>query len=116
MVDVPNIRTRDLRCAGTPDGLQEHHSFEFFCSETIPGIGGFFDIATWKLVLQACDQEPIVRQAATALGAVHEKMSLQSTCGDGSTQIETEFPMKQHGKAMAALRKYLANEKTPATA
>ena len=113
MTDAVNTPTRDLRCAGTSDGLQEHRSFEFFRLETIPGIGGFFEISTWKLVLQACNQEPIVRQAAIALGALHEKLSLQSSSGDGSTQIETEFPMIQHGKALATVRKYLANEKRP---
>jgi hypothetical protein len=113
VTDVLDTPARDLRCANTSDGLQEHRSFEFFRLETVPGIGGFFGIATWKLVLQACDQEPVVRQAAIALGALHEKMSLQSSCDDGSTQIETEFPLMQHGKAMATVRKYLANEKTP---
>ena len=105
--------TGELYYGSKLDGLQDHRSFEFFRLETITAIGGFFGISTWKLVLQACDQEPTVRQAAIALGALHEKMSLQSICGYGSTQIETEFPLMQHGKALVAVRNYLANEGRP---
>lgn len=113
VIVVPNTMALALRSAGPSDGIQECRSFDFFRTETFPGIGGLFETSTWKLVLQACDKEPTVRQAAIALGALHEKMSLQSTCGDGSNQLETAFPIKQYGKALAAIRKYLTVEKAP---
>lgn len=102
-----------LRCGGSSENPQERRSLQFFRLETIPGIGGYFGISTWKLVLQACETQPIVRQAAIALGALHETMSLQSSCGDTSKQLETTFPLKQYGKALLAIREYLSTAKDP---
>jgi hypothetical protein len=99
--------------AGSSESIQQRRAFDFFRFETFPVIGGFFSVSTWQLVLQACDSIPTVRQAATALGALHEKISLQSTYGEGSTEIETEFPLKQYGATLASIRKYLSTEKRP---
>jgi hypothetical protein len=103
--------TPALRPTPLSEDPQQLQSFQFFRLENVPGIGGYFGTATWKLVLQARTTQPIVRETAIALGALYETMSLQSSCGDGSKQIETAFPLKQYGKALLSIRRYLWVEK-----
>jgi hypothetical protein len=94
-------------------GIQERRSFDFFCSETVPSIAGFFGSSAWNLVLQACSREPAVSQAVVALGALHERasMSLQSSNVDGQRAIQTSFPLRQYSRALAVLRRYLSTAK-----
>jgi len=93
--------------------IQERHCFDFFCSETVPSIAGFFGSSAWNLVLQACSREPTVSQAVVALGALHERSSIsfQSSGVDGQRPIQTSFPLRQYSKALGAFRQYLSTAK-----
>lgn len=92
---------------------QERRSFEFFRAETMPGVAGYFGSPTWKLVLQAAEQEPAVSKAIMALGALHEKLTIQASNSDGGRMLETTFPLRQYSKALGELRKYLSAGDTP---
>jgi hypothetical protein len=56
---------------------QQHRYFEVFCTDTCATLGQPFDNYVWSgLVLQACEQQPFVRDAILAIGA------LTKTLGD----------------------------------
>jgi Fungal specific transcription factor domain/Fungal Zn(2)-Cys(6) binuclear cluster domain len=95
------------------ENTQERRSFDFFRSETVPSIAGFFGSSAWNLVLQACSREPTVSQAVVALGALHEgsSISFQSSNVDGQRPIQTSFPLRQYSKALGAFRRYLSTAK-----
>lgn len=90
----------------------ERRSFDFFRSRTSPGISGYFESSLWtRLILQASHSEPAVRYAVTALGALHEKISLGRLIKhpdvDG-TNIDTDYPLRQYTKALGCLRNLLS--------
>ncbi|KAH8821435.1 hypothetical protein F5884DRAFT_867453 [Xylogone sp. PMI_703] len=96
--------------------IQERRSFEFFRAETVPSIAGFFGAGTWKLVLQACDQEPAVNQAVIALGALYERASVAHSLNNTDiiptgVPIESNFAQQQYCKALQELRRYLSSNK-----
>jgi hypothetical protein len=69
---------------------------------------GHFDLPLWsKLVLQASHSEPAVQYAATALGALHDKIDLQRSMDhlSGHSQcIDMDFPIRQYTKALVSIR------------
>lgn len=89
------------------DGL-DRLSFDFFRSQTVVAISGYFDCPLWgSLVLQASHSEPAVRYAAVALGALHQEITLQhSTVPQHQTLIQTgaKYPLSQYTKAMKNIR------------
>lgn len=50
----------------------EYRYFNYFRTETIPSIAGFFESEVWgDFMLQACQKEQYARHAVVALGAIH---------------------------------------------
>jgi hypothetical protein len=102
------LATRTRRTSDSED-VQERRSFEYFRGGTVPSLSRYFGSPTWNLVLQACAKEPAVSQAAIALGAFHERLSIPDL--DGPRGIETDFPIRQYAQALGELRKYLSTVK-----
>jgi hypothetical protein len=96
------------RANGIPSNRLELRNFDFFRSRTLVDIAGYFDCPLWsKLVLQASHLEPAVQHAATALGALHEKIELQKLIGHLPSQtqcIDMDFPIRQYTKALKSIR------------
>lgn len=95
----------------------EKRMFDFFRLRTTPCMSGYFNDHLWeRLIFQVCQTEPVVRHAVTALGALHEERSLRrSALRDGVdvSLVQTDFPVKQYGKALGGLQKLLTREDVP---
>ncbi len=106
------LSLRSISPTGKEDA-QELRSFDFFLTEVVSDIAGFFSSSTWKLALQACATEPAVNQAVVALGALYERSSLsvQSSSEGNGQLIETNFPSRQYAKALSGLRRYMSGTK-----
>ncbi len=89
------------------DNEQEHRSFNFFCHNTVPQLGGVFASEFWeRLVLQTTHHEPCIRHAAVALGAVHELFqNHDDVTGIYDDEEQTQFAIQQYSKSIGYLVK-----------
>lgn len=56
---------------------QQNRYYRVFCERTAFALSGFFDSDLWgRLILQACHQEPFVKHAVVALGALDKTMDI----------------------------------------
>ncbi|KAI5370229.1 Putative zn(2)-C6 fungal-type DNA-binding domain, fungal transcription factor [Septoria linicola] len=95
----------------------ERRTFDFFRARTAPCVSGYFADAVWdRLVLQLSHQEPAVRHAINALGALHEERSLRRTAGAEGIDVslvKTGFPILQYSKALNEMQELLKSGKAP---
>ena len=85
---------------------------------TAAELSGYYDSSFWEnLILAASVQEPALRHAVIAIGALHEDFS-QKRLTDSASRTEsrtegreTEFALNQYAKAMGVLRRSLSNGK-----
>lgn len=97
-----------------PGNTEEKRGFHYFLQNTAPELSGYYDSSFWEsLILAASAQEPSLRHAVIAIGALHENFSQKKL--DYSTpspdDYRTEFSLKQYAKAIGALRRSLSSGK-----
>ena len=81
-------------------------------------MSGYFRDAVWnRLILQVSHNEPAVRYAVNALGALHEETSLRRKARQAgissAAECRTNFPIKQYSKAINELQKLLKSPDAP---
>lgn len=96
----------------------EKRTFDYFRSNTAPGISGYFRDAVWnRTILQVSHSEPAVRYAINALGALHEEIFLRRKARQAgisnAAECRTKFPIKQYTKAINELQKLLKSSDAP---
>jgi hypothetical protein len=95
--------------------LLERKTFDFFRTETVPCISGYFDDPVWgHLVLQVSQCEPTVRAAVNALGSLHYDRHLHSAsekCLLTAGEVQTGYTVTQYGKALHGLQSLLRDDK-----
>ncbi|KAG0651866.1 Aspercryptin biosynthesis cluster N [Hyphodiscus hymeniophilus] len=97
-----------------PGNTEEKRGFHYFLKNTAAELSGYYDSSFWQnLILAASAQEPSLRHAVIAIGALHEDFSqtrlmLSSSSSD---KHDTDFALKQYAKAMSALRRSLSSGK-----
>ena len=86
---------------------------------TAAELSGYYDTSFWEsLILAASAQEPSLRHAVIAIGALHEDFSqkrLNATLSPRATptpdEYGTDFALGQYAKAIGALRRSLSSGK-----
>ncbi|CAK1355593.1 hypothetical protein CB0940_00692 [Cercospora beticola] len=95
----------------------ERRTFDYFRARTAPCVSGYFSDTVWeRLVLQLSHQEPAVRHAINALGALHEERSLRRSAGAEGIDVslvKTGFPILQYSKALNEMQELLKSGKAP---
>ena len=97
-----------------PGNTEEKRGFHFFLQNTAAELSGYYDCSFWEnLILSASAQEPSLRHAVIAIGALHEEFSQKKLTSSTSSpgEHETEFALNQYAKAMSALRRSLSSGK-----
>jgi hypothetical protein len=83
---------------------QEQHALQFFVRHSAPQLAGYFDSPFWqRMVLQAGRQEPAVRHAIAAIGALHEKLLTGAVNPTQSQDKRTRFALEQCNKSIQHL-------------
>ncbi|EED20865.1 conserved hypothetical protein [Talaromyces stipitatus ATCC 10500] len=90
---------------------RERWYLEFFRNNTALQCSGFFMHDFWqRLVYQISEEEPAVRHASIALGALHWNFERSKT---GQGEPDPVFPLQQCNKAIACLRLQLHSTSRP---
>ncbi|KAL3427745.1 hypothetical protein PVAG01_01254 [Phlyctema vagabunda] len=90
---------------------QQQQYFGVFRDETVLSLPGIFTSSLWdRVILQACDDEAFVREAAIAIGAL-SVWKRRETSGDVSRE-PYEYALQQYGRALRSMRKALINAET----
>lgn len=87
-------------------------SFEYYCLKTMPSMSVYFVTSLWdRLVLQMSRNEPAIRHAIIAVGALHEKMQVERQGKIAHmyhpSSLDTAFPLSQYNLALSSLQKLL---------
>ncbi|KAH9215099.1 hypothetical protein DL95DRAFT_425192 [Leptodontidium sp. 2 PMI_412] len=93
---------------------EENRGFDFFLRNTVAELSGYYDSSFWgKLVLAASAQNPSLRHAVIALGALHEDFSRKRLAPSTPSEVDekAQFALNQYAKAIAALRMSLSSGK-----
>lgn len=115
-----NLEVIQRLSTNIPGSSEEKRGFHFFVRNTATELSGYYDSSFWaRLILAASTQEPSLRHAVIAIGALHEDFSqkqlLGSACSARPTltpnEYGTDFALSQYSKAIAALRRSLSNGK-----
>lgn len=97
------VRTESVDLPWSTD-RQEQHALQFFVKHSAPQLAGYFDSPFWqRMVLQAGRQEPAVRHAIAAIGALHEKLLTGAVNADQSQDKRTRFALEQCNKSIQHL-------------
>ena len=97
------VRTETVDLPWSSD-RQEQHSLQFFVKHSAPQLAGYFDSPFWqRMVLQAGRQEPAVRHAIAAIGALHEKLLTGAVNPEQSQDQRTRFALEQCNKSIQHL-------------
>lgn len=97
-----------------PGNTEEKRGFHYFLQNTASELSGYYDSSFWEsLILAASAQEPSLRHAVIAIGALHEDFSQKRLAYSPSSPDEygTEFALGQYSKAIGALRRSLSSGK-----
>jgi hypothetical protein len=97
-----------------PGNADEKRGFHFFLQNTAAELSGYYDSSFWEgLILAASAQEPSLRHAVIAIGALHEDFSQKRLmCSTPSPDdYGAEFALNQYAKAIGALRRSLSSGK-----
>jgi hypothetical protein len=99
-----------------PGNAEEKRGFHYFLQNTAQELSGYYDSAFWeRLILAASAQEPALRHAVIAIGALHEDFSQNKLAYTGLKpsvdDYGTAFALNQYTKAIAALRRSLSSGK-----
>ncbi|KAE9363319.1 hypothetical protein N431DRAFT_391033 [Stipitochalara longipes BDJ] len=82
---------------------RERRCFEYFRRKTVPQLSGSFELPFWThLILLAIHHEPAVRQAAIALGALHECFAYPHS---NAIEINLNFALQQYVMAIGSVTK-----------
>ncbi|KAL2063615.1 hypothetical protein VTL71DRAFT_5420 [Oculimacula yallundae] len=96
------------------DNSEENRGFAFFIQNTAAELSGYYDSSFWgKLVLAASAQNPSLRHAVVALGALHEDFARKRLMPltPSAEEENATFALNQYAKAMGELRKSLLHGK-----
>jgi hypothetical protein len=97
-----------------PGNTEEKRGFHYFLQNTAAELSGYYDSSFWEsLILAASAQEPSLRHAVIAIGALHSDFS-QKKLGYSTPSPDdygTEFALSQYAKAIGALRRSLSSGK-----
>jgi hypothetical protein len=106
---IPGLFTRSysigLQCnlslSPQLESREEQSSFNFFTSHAVFELPGFFASSFWRHeVLQAAQQQPAIRYAVIALGAMHRRyIAGKNVAGDGD-DWELRFALQQSNRAI----------------
>jgi hypothetical protein len=94
--------------------MEEKRGFHFFLQNTAAELSGYYDSSFWEsLILSASAQEPSLRHAVIAIGALHEDFSQKrlTSSTPSPDELETDFALNQYTKATSALRRSLSSGK-----
>lgn len=93
---------------------QTLHALQFFAVNTVPQLSGYFDSPFWQRTLQQIGQnQPAVKHAVVAIGALHEKL-LSDACETHSDEKrQTEFALEQCNMSIQCLTKQVDGMKSP---
>ncbi|KAF8859255.1 hypothetical protein BDZ45DRAFT_801772 [Acephala macrosclerotiorum] len=95
---------------------QEHRSFAFFRDFSCRRLAYSYPSKFWEQILfQACHNEPAVRHATIALGALHERFVLGNKGLPDMQQLDNisgTFPLEQYTKALRMLASRLQDTST----
>ncbi len=89
-----------------PGSAKERRIFHYFQIHTIPAFAGASELDFWKnLVLKVGHQEPVVRNAIVALGALHEDYQKRNGrySQDMNTDASYQEALSLYGKALHQL-------------
>jgi hypothetical protein len=91
---------------------QEYYYFMVFCNTTASNLAEYLDSSLWNtIVLQATEQEPFIRHAVIALGALNKSVEVQierSAFSLGRVHGDTahyEAAYREYGKSIRGIRK-----------
>ena len=97
------VRTEPVNLPWSDD-RQEQHALQFFVRHSAPQLAGYFDSPFWqRMVLQAGRQEPAVRHAIAAIGALHEKLLTGAVNPEHMQDKRTRFALEQCNKSIQHL-------------
>ena len=83
---------------------RERHCLNFFVNFSAPQMAGFFDSSFWqRMVIQTSYQEPAIRHAITAIGALHECIMQRTYADERQKAKAMEFALSQCNKAISCL-------------
>jgi len=103
-------------------GDLEYRYFRFFHEKTVSRLSGYLDEALWnRLVLQACENEPSIRHAVIAIGALDMAFECGEISQNGTTPTSPQmderrsnavshhqFALQQYAKAIKQMRDTLS--------
>lgn len=111
---APTISTPTLQISLTIDlhcQPLEKRTFQFFRQRTAPCVSGYFTDSVWEqLILQISHTEPVVRNAVTAVGALHEERMLRRTARGRGIDVGTDLPLRYYCKALNGLQTLLKSD------
>jgi len=91
---------------------QELQYFQVYCDSTATGLGEYLDVHLWsRIVLQASAQEPYIRNALIALGALNKTLSLKTLTETQPETVKTQLTVhyqaafQNYGKLLKGIRK-----------
>jgi hypothetical protein len=95
---------------------EEQRYFQIFQNDTGPELSGGFNSSLWnQIILQACHEEPFVRDAIIAIAALNKSIGPTPVAtDDGSFQDlacrHYEFALQQYGKALRVMRATITSD------
>ena len=99
------VRTDPVTLPWSED-RHEQHALQFFVRHSAPQLAGYFDSPFWqRMVLQAGRNEPAVKHAIAAVGALHEKLLTGAVNPNESQDRRTQFALEQCNKSIQHLLK-----------
>jgi hypothetical protein len=97
---------------------QELQYFQVYCDSTATGLGEYLDVHLWsRIVLQASAQEPYIRNALIALGALNKTLSLKTLTETQPETVKTQLTVhyqaafQNYGKLLKGIRKACEEER-----
>lgn len=96
------------------DNELEGHFFRLYVQETASQIAGPFKTSLWsRLIPQACEAEPFIRQIVVGISALSEVCKMEAAVGthDCIKRKTYEYALKQYDKALRGMRDAIANGK-----
>ena len=97
-----------------PGNAEEKRGFHYFLQNTAAELSGYYDSSFWEsLILAVSAQEPSLRHAVIAIGALHQDFSQKKLAytRPSADDHRIDFALTQYAKALGALRRSLSSGK-----
>ena len=95
-IESPTSAFGDDPWPASSAGDLEYRYFRFFHEKTVSRLSGYLDEALWnRLVLQACENEPSIRHAVIAIGALDMAFDSGEISQNGTTPTSPQVDEKR---------------------